>query len=217
MSDIFVLPGRARILIVVLALGLGAMLVTSLAKQANHVSVQEVAQPHDRPPAAQGGGGPGMSAMGGMGGDAIGALMQQAAREPENAALLIQLAEALMQGQKWDAAATFAQRAVALKPDSPHPLYLLGVIRHNQGQHKEAAQLLEQVARLHDDPSVRYSLGVLYLHYLQDNKRGMEHLTFALNAPSTSEELKAAIRKELEEHAPLPPESAATGQQDQRP
>ena len=83
MSDIFVLPGRARILIVVLALGLGAMLVTSLAKQANHVSVQEVAQPHDRPPAAQGGGGPGMSAMGGMGGDAIGALMQQAAREPE--------------------------------------------------------------------------------------------------------------------------------------
>ncbi|MDO5483565.1 MAG: hypothetical protein Q4F27_01525, partial [Desulfovibrionaceae bacterium] len=62
---------------------------------------------------------------------------------------------------------------------------------------------------LQDDPSVRYSLGMLYLHYLQEPQRGIKNLSEALHAPTASEELKADIRRELEQHAPLPPESKA--------
>lgn len=78
------------------------------------------------------------------------------------------------------------------------PLYLLGVIQHNQGRHKEAAEALERVVKIKDEASVRYSLGVLYIYFLEDTKRGAEHLRAGLNDPTASEELKAAIQQELE-------------------
>lgn len=190
----------SKILVVILALGLGAMLVTSLMEQADHVSVQDVSpqHSHDMPPQGMGQG------MGDM--SNIGPLMEQAAKEPDNPALLVKLAESLMHSQNWEAAATFARRAIVLKPEDPHTLYLLGVIEHGQGKHKEAAELLEKVVTIQDDPSVRYSLGILYLHYLKQPSQGVEHLSEALHASTASEDLKAAIRKELEEHVPLPAE-----------
>ena len=194
----FCLSRPARVLVVLVGLGLAAMLATSLLEQASHVSVREVAPQHQHSEAAQ----QGMGNMPGMG--EIGSLMEQAAKDPNNPALLTRMAESLMHSQNWDAAATFAQRAIAVSPTDPHPLYLLGIIRHSQGRHQEAAAILEQVLQLKADPSVRYSLGVLYLHYLRDSKRGLAYLSEALHDPATSKELAQAIRKELEQHPPLP-------------
>ena len=64
----------------------------------------------------------------------LASLMQKVAAEPTNKDALMHLAEHLMATQEWDAAATFAQRAVALDVNDPQPLYMLGVILHNQGK-----------------------------------------------------------------------------------
>ena len=125
------------------------------------------------------------------------ALMQKVAAEPTNKDALMHLAEHLMATQEWDAAATFAQRAVALDVNDPQPLYMLGVILHNQGKPQEAAATLEKVVALRDDATVRYSLGVLYSYFLQQKDKGRAHWEAGLKDPKISPEMRQAIEEEL--------------------
>ena len=107
------------------------------------------------------------------------------------------LAEHLMATQEWDAAATFAQRAVALDVNDPQPLYMLGVILHNQGKPQAAAATLATVVALRDDATVRYSLGVLYSYFLQQKDKGRAHWEAGLKDPKISPEMRQAIEEEL--------------------
>ncbi len=76
-------------------------------------------------------------------------------------------------------------------------------MQHNRGRHAEAAASLERVLSMKDEASVRYSLGVLYLYYLNEPIRGIAHLTAGLHDENAPEDLKESIRRELEK-APLP-------------
>ena len=148
----------ARAIILLLGLSLLVMLGVTIKER--------VSNPHlvtERPTAPQG-----------MGQEQnlLASLMQKVAAEPTNKDALMHLAEHLMATQEWDAAATFAQRAVALDVNDPQPLYMLGVILHNQGKPQEAAATLEKVVALRDDATVRYSLGVLYSYFLQQKDKG---------------------------------------------
>ncbi|MDR2820389.1 MAG: hypothetical protein LBB60_07670, partial [Desulfovibrio sp.] len=122
----------------------------------------------------------------------IGMLMQRAAREPDNLNLLMELTEALVAAQSWDAAETFAKRGVTLNTQDHRPLHLLGVILHNKGQHKEAAEAFEKGIAIKPTAPLHYSLGVLHTYFLNDPRHGLEHFTIALNAPDADEELKQA-------------------------
>lgn len=188
------LTGRARVLVVALGLGLAAMLVASLAERftspgltVRHFAAQTAGT--GQPPAD--------------GPDEVGRLMQEVARDPGNRAALVQIAERLMAMGSWDGAESFATRALALDPQDARTRYLLGVIRHNQGKHAEAAKLLEEALRTQESAPMRYSLGVLYLHYLNEPARGVEQLSMALHDPDADESLRQSIRAELEK-APLP-------------
>ncbi|MDR2055791.1 MAG: tetratricopeptide repeat protein [Desulfovibrio sp.] len=144
----------------------------------------------------------------------IGMLMQRAAREPDNLNLLMELTEALVAAQSWDAAETFAKRGVTLNTQDHRPLYLLGVILHNKGQHKEAAEAFERAIAIESTAPLHYSLGVLLTYFLQDPQHGLEHFTIALNAPDADEELKQAIRRELNKRSsPAQTEKAAPAPQ----
>lgn len=177
-----------RILIVVLAVALAVMLGASLKARFQNPHLTVAARQQQ----GMGGGEAAENAQ------TVGKLMRQVAENPQDLPALIHLIEHLVTAQNWDAAETFAQRAVTMDVSNPKPLYLLGVIQHNQGRHKEAAEALEQVVKIKDEASVRYSLGVLYIYFLEDPKRGAEHLRAGLNDPTASEELKAAIKQELE-------------------
>lgn len=190
MTDLPTLRTSTRILVLLLALGLTAMLAVSLIDRFKNPQLTVQLSPA---PAGMGDAAP----------DRIGLLMQQAAQDPDNVGVLVQLIEALMAQHNWDAAATFARRAVTLDVSNPRPLYLLGLVEHNQGRHKQAAEILEKVLLLKDDASVRYSLGVLYIYYLKDVPRGVEHLSAGLHDPEAGEDLKRGLREELEK-APLP-------------
>lgn len=186
----------ARILIILLAAALTIMLFASLKARIQNPHLTVAARPQQ----GMAGGEAGEDAQ------TVGKLMRQVAENPQDLGALIHLIEHLVSAQNWDAAETFAQRAVTMDVGNSKPLYLLGVIQHNQGRHKEAAEALERVVKIKDEASVRYSLGVLYIYFLEDPKRGVEHLRAGLNDATASAELKAAIQQELEK-TPMPEEA----------
>lgn len=202
----------ARAVIVILGLGLAVMLAASLKERFENPHLSVVVEPR-----------PVMSDAAGADAQSIGALMRKVAANPQDVDALVHLVEHLVAAQNWQAAETFAQRAVALDSANPAPLYLLGVILHNQERHKEAAETLESVLKLKDEASVRYSLGVLYAYFLQEPAKGREHLAAGLADPAGSEELKASIRQELEKIPPPapavpadPPKEPASGKEGEK-
>lgn len=128
---------------------------------------------------------------------AVGRLMEQVSRDPTDMGSLLSLVNALVKMENWEAAENFARRAIALDARDPRPLHLLGVIQHNTGRHADAAQALEAVIALKDDASVRYSLGVLYIYYLNDKERGLAQLRVGLGLPDVSDSLKKHLQSEL--------------------
>jgi len=195
MTDVKKGNSSARILVVLLAVALIAMLGASLKARFQNPHITVAARPQSMPTGQEA-----------ENAQTVGKLMRQVAENPQDLTALIHLIEHLVTAQNWDAAETFAQRAVTMDVSNPKPLYLLGVIQHNQGRHKEAAEALEKVLKIKDEASVRYSLGVLYLYFLEDPKRGIEHLRAGLNDAGASEELKAAIKQELDKN-PMPEEA----------
>ena len=131
----------------------------------------------------------------------IGQLMLKIQQNPGDVATILHLVEHFMEDENWAAAESFLRKAVVAAPGNPQPLYLLGVVLHNQGNHAEAASCLERVVDLRDEPSVRYSLGILYAHYLQDPTRSSRHLRIALAQPGLTDKLGKLIRAELNELA----------------
>lgn len=143
----------------------------------------------------------------------IGALMEAAARNPDNRDILLRLVENLIAVGQWASAENFAQKTLALdKPgeENPRAIYLLAVAHHNQGRHAEAAELLEKLLSRSENPSARYSLGILYIHYLHEPAAGIAHLEKGLLAPGLSAALERTIRDELvRARATLPPAQGA--------
>lgn len=191
-------PLRARLLLLFLAVCLGAMLVVSLVERFRNPRLVEVVG-QSMPPGM--GAAPQSGAPAGPG-DEIARLMQEAGRNPDNGEVIFHLAEALVAAGNWEAAETFARRAMVLDVSNPAPLHLLGVITHNLGREKEAADLLERALAMKEDAGVRYSLGVLYTYFLKDAERGRAHLQAALDLPDTPEEMRERIREELEKKTP---------------
>jgi cytochrome c-type biogenesis protein CcmH/NrfG len=132
----------------------------------------------------------------------ISQLMLKIQQNPGDVGAMLHLAEHFVVDKNWAAAESFLRKAVVAAPGNPQPLYFLGVVLHNQGNHAEAAACLERVVSLRDEPSVRYSLGVLYIHFLQDQERGVQNLRTALTQPGLAEDLLKLIRAELDALAP---------------
>lgn len=141
----------------------------------------------------------------------IGSLMEAAAKNPGNREILLHLVESLIAVGQWESAENFAQKALALdKPgeENPRATYLLAVAHHNQGRHAEAAELLEKMLAKSENPSARYSLGILYIHYMHDPVAGIAQLEKGLQSPGLSAGLERTIRDELvRARATLPPAS----------
>ena len=202
MNDYVPARGMQRIVLLFLALAFAGMTAASLW--------QRIAQPDLLVPS-------GVRQMGAAQDEAhtgdreeIGRLMLRVQQNPGDADAMFHLAEHFVQDENWTAAEHFLRKAVVAAPGNPQALYLLGVVLHNQGHHAEAASCLERVMDLRDEPSVRYSLGVLYIHYLQDPERGGRYLRAALGQAGLPDGLAKLIREELDALASQtdPPEKA---------
>ncbi len=198
MSETFFVPGMRRALIYVLGAALVVMALVSLRQRVMQPDLVTAANPRSMQAGRDAG------AEGGA--DEISALMQKIQQNPGDVDTLVHLSEHFLSDGNLNAAENFLRRAVIAAPGDARPPYLLGVVLHRQGKNEEAAAFLEQSLRLRDEPSVRYSLGVLYIHYLNDATRGSAHLRIALAQSDLPEALAALIREEL---AKLPPDGGA--------
>lgn len=126
--------------------------------------------------------------------------MQEVAANPKDREKTISLVEALMAAGQWQGAENFAQKALALDDSSSdgRPMYLLAIIHHNKGEHAQAAELLEKTLEKGENPSARYSLGILYLHFLKRPEQGIAELRKGLAIPNLPESLRAAMQEELD-------------------
>lgn len=134
--------------------------------------------------------------------------MRRLQQNPTDQHALLSLAEHFVHSEDWIRAETFALRAVAADPAASRPLYLLGIIQHNQNRHAEAAASLRKALASGEDASIRYSLGLLAAYYLDKPEEGLAELRKAADNPAASPELKASAREEMEKlrehmrHAP---------------
>ncbi len=184
----FEIASSRKIVLAFLALGLGVMLVVSLQQRLM---------------------GPGLMAQSQVGGSSaaqskadaltaeIGQHMAELKENPNDFGGLVHLSELLMQAEQWEAAENFLRRAISLDANKAQPHYLLAIILHNAQKHTEAAASLEKSVAINDDPSARWSLGVLYAYYLDNVPKGLEELEKALKSPKITSELKANVEAEV--------------------
>lgn len=187
---------RASVLMVTLGVAFATMLVASIFQRFAHPDLtitrftnMERSEQKEQATAQE------TESMG-----AIGKLMREVAQNPQNGEALLQLVESLMAIGQWQSAENFAQKALA--PGSPvaqnpKAMYLLALVHHNKGEHEQAAELLEKLLAKNDNPSARYSLGILYIHYLHNPQKGAEQLRKGLESTDASPSLKNAMADEL--------------------
>lgn len=187
---------RARWLIIFMALCLIAILGASLAQRFKnpHLTINKFAGAQREEAGSQ-------VPPEGMG--AIGQLMREAAEHPKDKTILLRLVESLMAIGQWQSAENFVQKALDLNPENPdsRALYLLALARHNQGQHAQAAEILEKLLEKTENPSARYSLAILCIHYLHKPAEGIEQLRKGLAAQDAPPALRAAMEDELKKAA----------------
>ena len=131
--------------------------------------------------------------------DGVLALMQALEKNPNDLPALLGLVQHYTHTQEWDKAEKFALHAVLAAPANAEPPYVLGVVLHGQGRHKEAAAALEKSLSLKNDPSVAYSLGVLYGFYLNDPAQGKAKLELVLAANEADPALKKDAAATIEQ------------------
>lgn len=124
-------------------------------------------------------------------------LMQHLQHDPNDVDTLVKLADLFLHQNDPVRAENFALRAREVAPDNVDALYLLAIARHQQERHAEAAAALETALAIKDSADMRYSLGVLYIYFLNQPDKGRAMLEAALTAPGLSEALKTHIQTEL--------------------
>ncbi|MBO4314306.1 MAG: CDC27 family protein [Desulfovibrio sp.] len=196
MSDLPSLPGPARLVVIVLAVALCAMLGAALVQRVLHPDMTVQLRPGEQRFPVSAADAPAEDNP-----DDVGVLMKAVAENPSDRESLLKLTEIFMTARNWDAAESFAKRAAVLDAQDARPPFLLGVILHNLGRHEEAAQSLGKAVALRDTAPARYSLGILCIYYLDRRDEGLDHLRKALTDASIDPDLKKSIEEELNKPA----------------
>ncbi len=186
----FEISSSRKIILALVALGLGLMLVVSLQQRLTGPGLVV----HNQ---TVGGGNTGAQSKADALTAEIGQHMAELKENPNDFGGLVHLSELLMQAEQWEAAENFLRRAISLDATKAQPHYLLAIILHNGKKYKEAADSLEKSLAINDDPSARWSLGVLYAYYLDDVAKGLDELQKALKSPKITPELKANVETEI--------------------
>lgn len=184
--------GAPRAILLATAVGLAILLCTAVGYRVLHPdSLQpEPLNPERAAPAPQ----QNQQVM-----DAVAALMQRLQADPHDARTLLALAEHFGHLEEWTPAEQFARRVTVAAPDDMRGHSLLSIALHGLGRHVESAASLEHALQRKDDPTLRYSLGVLYAYYLNDTAKGMEQLRKGLEHEGASDALRKDMRRELED------------------
>ncbi|MBR4741847.1 MAG: hypothetical protein IK079_02965 [Desulfovibrio sp.] len=127
----------------------------------------------------------------------IATLMQEVGNHPNDHERILKLVQALIHAEEWIPAENFARRACNLAPESFDAHFLLAIILHKKGDYNAVRKSLEKALTLRDDAAARYSLGILYIYFLNQKTEGLAQLQQALQSQNLTPQLKQAITDEL--------------------
>jgi tetratricopeptide (TPR) repeat protein len=133
----------------------------------------------------------------GMMNERVVGFMQQLQVDPDDMPALLGLTEHFLHLQDWKSAERFARRAATVTPDDIRSHYLLSMALHGLERNEEAAASLERLLQLKEETALRYSLAILYAHYLNDKQKAIAHLRRGLADPAAPDRLKADLAEEL--------------------
>lgn len=187
---------RARRLVVaIVALGLAAMLVSSLAyRMGNHPLTRHIASPSA--PSAEAMRDSVPQEAPDPQNAAIMELMQKMQQNPHDVDTMLEIATLFASQGNAESAKSMLERAALNAPSDPRPPYLLGVQLAQAGQWDEAARSMERSLSLKDDASTRYSLGVIFRYHLQQEEKARKQFEKAA-AICTNPSLSSMIETEL--------------------
>ena len=195
-------PGLpARIMLIMLSLGIIAVLGASLKyRLEDHPIVMHIA-PQAMRPAPSAGSAPDAGREGGMSKQGLDAMAEAMQNDPEQAAMIDLMQKMQANPNDPDAlldlADMFINRAAVAVPSDARPPFYLGVLKERQGKYAEAAESLERSLSMQDNPAARFSLAVLRIYHLNDKTAGRAQLEAALKSPDLTGDLKKLVETEL--------------------
>lgn len=189
------LDGGRKMVLALLGGGLLLMLAASFVYRAQHPTITEQGQTRGTAPAATQ---QAQQAQQQEGMNALAELMARLQENPNDVAVLMALSNEFMQRSEWARAENFLKKISVVEPGNTDALYMLGISQFNLERPGEAANTFETLLSFTDDPAARFSLGVLYKHYLEAPDKAATHFTAILNNPEANAELKQRASKELE-------------------
>lgn len=121
-------------------------------------------------------------------------LTQKLQTNPNDIRILLELSKYFIELSNWNQAEYFLLHAITVEPDNLDVLYLLGIAQHNQGNHSNAAKSFKKILMIEPDPSTQYSLGLLYLYYLNIKNEGLYYLQQVIDNPKSMPDMKQATQ-----------------------
>ncbi len=128
----------------------------------------------------------------------LGGLMAKLKAAPDNTDTLLAIADVFRRNKDWEKALGFLRRAADSAPADMRPQYFQGMALAEKGDSAPAAEAFEKALLLApNNASARFSLAVLYRHYLNNPGRARELLEAIVASPDAEEAVKARARTEL--------------------
>lgn len=186
-----------RLVLGLMALGLGGIFVWSFVYRAEHPSL---VVPLEAPSSMgqPGQGGQGASQMGGPAMEDIMAAMTALKQNPDDPHAMTAAAEAFMAGEMWDKAALLLEKAEAKSPGDLEVLNASGVTLFRLGKSTEAVAKFERVLEI--DPAdfrAQFNLGVVFKHGLNDPAKARAYFQKAADNPHADPKTREQAVEEL--------------------
>lgn len=130
--------------------------------------------------------------------DELGKLMTNLQRNPNDPAVLLQIADIFMSAGEWARAESFLQRAVLSAPGNTDARIMLAISRFQQGNFQNAAQTLEELLDIKKDPIAMFNLGIIYKHNLAEPAKAEKLFRDIIASPDAEPEVVEKAKAELQ-------------------
>ncbi|MDL2271456.1 hypothetical protein LJC23_00300 [Desulfovibrio sp. OttesenSCG-928-I05] len=129
---------------------------------------------------------------------ALGSLMARIQAAPNDAESLLAIADIFARHQDWDRVEAFLLRAAKAAPSDIRPLHMLGINHTRKGDYPAAAASFEAALERGNNPSVAYSLAILYSRYMHAPDRAIPLLESLLSDSGVPDAVRTLAKEEMQ-------------------
>lgn len=128
---------------------------------------------------------------------ALGSLMEELRAKPDDSEIVLRIVAIFMRNSDWINAAAFLDKAAELAPEHNRAWHLLGFVRSQQGQYRQAAEAFEKAVAISAEPQSMFSLGVMYRYHLNQEQKALAQFIAVKNSPKSDNPLRERAEQEI--------------------